>query len=236
MIAHPRSSAVITSTNGAARFSTFRKSSMPRTTIDDVDRPENREAHPLGHEVTADRTAAPSAGQPGHERAEERLQRLPADPRVDAEPPARDERAHHRGDVRAVRAVRRAREHRKRNSVFRARVRVREDRHEHDEVADEDRDERLPPVHPERDEARRERCTSGCSGPSRSTAPRTCTWSTCAARRASARDRGCRWATTRATPRRLREARRVRLRAAGALRPSRIHFAWHSVWDATAVM
>ena len=81
--------------------------------------------------------------------------RLPADPRLNAEPAARDDRTHQRRQIRAERAVRRARKNRKRNAVFRSRMRIEQDRREHDRVAEQDRDQRLPPVHPGRDQARR---------------------------------------------------------------------------------
>src|ERR687894_687314 len=55
-----------------------------------------------------------------------------ADPRLDPEPSARHERARHRGDVRAADAEARPHEHRERDAVLRPRVRVEQDRDQHD--------------------------------------------------------------------------------------------------------
>ena len=58
------------------------------------------------------------------------------------------------GQVRAGRAVSRAREDGERDAVFRAGMGVEEDRDEDDRVAEEDREQRLLPVHPAVHEAR----------------------------------------------------------------------------------
>ena len=60
------------------------------------------------------------------------------------------------GTLEPKRAVRGAGEHRERNAVLRARVRVQEDRDEHDRVAEQDREERLRPVHAGRHQPRRQ--------------------------------------------------------------------------------
>ena len=92
----------------------------------------------------------------GDDRLEHRVQRFAADPGLDAEPSAGDERAHQRRHVRAERAVGGAGEHRERNAVLRARVRVQQDRDEHDRVAEQDREQRLRPVHAGRHQPRRQ--------------------------------------------------------------------------------
>ena len=222
-IAHPTRIAVITSTNGAANRSTRRSRSMPRIDDEDVEAPEQRRTRSTACDRVAVDAWPSRSSQPGPQRREERLQRLAADPRVDAEPAARDERAHQRRQVRAGRAVRGAREHRERDAVLRAGVRVEQDRHEHDQVAEQDRQQRLPPRHARRRSCPTPACTSGCSGPSRSTAPRSPTWSTSASRPRPARGRGCRAASRRA--RRGRAARRGRRRG-GSRRPSRRLITW----------
>src|SRR5438045_2179670 len=77
-------------------------------------------------------------------------------PEPSAEQSARDDRAHDGRHVGAEDAVARTREDGEGDAVLRSGMRVREDRNEDDDVADEDRDERLPPVHARADEARRE--------------------------------------------------------------------------------
>ena len=154
--AHTSSTAVMTSTNGAAQFSTRAQQVHAAVDDEDVEAPEEQEREPLGRRCGRAKPAPSSVGQPGTSAREERLQRLAADPGLDAEPAAGDERAHQRRQVRAERAVGGAREDRERDAVLRARVRVEQDRDEHDRVAEQDRDERLPPVHARGHEARRE--------------------------------------------------------------------------------
>ena len=87
---------------------------------EDVQAPEEQEREPLRRRV---------AGEPGAEerrparedRGEERVERLSADPGLDAEPAAGDEGAHERRQVRARGAVRGAREHGEGDAVLRAR-------------------------------------------------------------------------------------------------------------------
>src|SRR5206468_10841674 len=88
----------------------------------------------------------------GDDGLEKRVQRFSTNPGLNPEPAARDQRAHQGGYVRAERAVRRTREHRKRDAVLRAWMRIQEDGDEDDRVAEEDGEERLPPVHAGRDE------------------------------------------------------------------------------------
>ena len=145
----------MTSTNGAAQFSTARSRSIPRIDDVDVQPPEQQEGEPLGRRVPVE-AGAEQRVPAGHDRSKERMERFAADPGLDAEPAAGDQRAHQCGQVRADRAVRGTREDRKRNAVAGARVRVEQDRDQHDRVAEEDRDERLPPVHAGRHQPRRE--------------------------------------------------------------------------------
>ena len=70
----------------------------------------------------------------------------PAHPGLDAEPAARDHRAKHRRDVRAAQAEGGAGEDRERDAVARAGMRVDDHRHEHDRVADDDRQQARPPA------------------------------------------------------------------------------------------
>ncbi len=121
----------------------------------DVQAPEEQEREPLGGGV-AEEPGAQEAGPAGDEAREERLQGLAADPGLDPEPAAGHERAHERGEIRAEGAVGGAREDGKRDAVLRARVRVQEDRDEHDRVPEQDRDESLPPVHARGHEAGRQ--------------------------------------------------------------------------------
>ena len=85
----------------------------------DLDRPERgkRDPHAAGHRGPA---------RPG--RAQQRVQRQPANPRLDAEPAARDDRAQHGRDVGALDAEARPAQHRERHAVLRAGVRVEDHR------------------------------------------------------------------------------------------------------------
>ncbi len=87
---------------------------------------------------------------------EDFVDRVSTDPRLDAEPAARDERAHQCWNIRAPRAERGAAENREWNSITRPGVRVQDHRNEHDEIAEENRHDRLPPIHPATDQRRRE--------------------------------------------------------------------------------
>ena len=111
----------------------------------DVERPEREEADPdaAGH-VNRARPQNPEHGVDG----------LAADPGLDAEPPARHQRAQHRRNIGAAHSERRAHEHRKRNAVLRAGVRVQQHRDQHDQVAEQDGDDGLPPAHAARDQPR----------------------------------------------------------------------------------
>ena len=122
---------------------------------EDVQAPEEQERQPFGRRVAAD-PAAEQIRPAGNDGAEERLQRFAADPRLDAEPAAGHERPHQRGKIRTDRAVGDAREDWKRDAVLRPWMGVEQDWNEDDGVAEEDGDERLPPVHAARHQPRRE--------------------------------------------------------------------------------
>ena len=117
--------------------------------IADLHEPEDRERDP-----DVARTARPC--RPARRRASV-FKREPADPRLNAEPAARDQRAQHRRHVRALHAEARAAQHGKRHAVLRAGVRVEDHRHQHDRVAEQDGEHRLPPRHALLHQAGRER-------------------------------------------------------------------------------
>jgi hypothetical protein len=62
-----------------------------------------------------------------------------ADPRLNAEPAARHHRAQKRGQVRAAHPKRRAKKHRKRNPVLRARMRIQQHGNQHNQIAQQHR-------------------------------------------------------------------------------------------------
>ncbi len=94
---------------------------------EDVQAPEEQEREPLRRRVAGE-PGAEERGPAREDGGEERVERLAADPGLDPEPAAGDESAHERRQVRARGAVRGAREHRERDAVLRARMRVQEDR------------------------------------------------------------------------------------------------------------
>src|SRR5450759_3818455 len=84
---------------------------------ENVQAPEEQEREPLRRRVA--REAGDEERRPaGEDRREERVEGLAADPRLDAEPAARDEGAHEGREVRAARPVSRAREDGERDAVF----------------------------------------------------------------------------------------------------------------------
>ena len=89
----------------------------------------------------------------GPEDLQHGIDGLAADPGLDAEPAAGDQRAQHRRDVRAAHSERRAHEDRKRNAVLRAGVGVEQHGDQHDQVAEQDGADRLPPAHAAGDQA-----------------------------------------------------------------------------------
>ena len=64
------------------------------------------------------------------------------------EPAAGDERAHKRGYMRPANAKCRTRKRRERNAVLGAGVAVNGERQQHQRIAEENRQQALPPVHP----------------------------------------------------------------------------------------
>src|SRR4030095_10584992 len=75
----------------------------------DLDSPEDRERYP-----DADRNVRP----PGRSGNDQRVQSQRADPRLNAKPPAGNQRTEDRGNVGAADAEARAAQYRKRNAVF----------------------------------------------------------------------------------------------------------------------
>jgi len=104
----------------------------------DLDQPEQRERQ----------SHAPSHGSPARPRGnEERVKRESTDPSLNAEPPARDDRAEHRGNVCPANSEARSAHHGEGDTVLGSGMRVQNHRDEHDDVAEEDRHQRLPPGH-----------------------------------------------------------------------------------------
>ena len=86
---------------------------------------------------------------------EKNVQRLTADPRLNAEPAAGDYRAHQCRQIRPVGSVCRPGKHGEGNAVFGAGMRIEQDWHEYDSIAEQNRDQCLPPVHARGDQPRR---------------------------------------------------------------------------------
>ena len=119
-------------------------------------RPQNsrNESHSVG--------VCPASGPPSrvvparNKGCKKCLQRLSADPRLNAEPAARDDRPHQCRQIRSDRAVRSLVQ--KPETECRTLVpgcELSKYRSEHDRIAEQDREQRLPPVHPRRDQPRR---------------------------------------------------------------------------------
>ena len=89
---------------------------------------------------------------------------LAADPGLYAEPPAGNQGAEHGGDVGAAHAEGGADEDRKGNAVFGARMCVEQHGDEHDQVAEEDGADGLPPAHTSGDQAAREHIGGNADG------------------------------------------------------------------------
>ncbi len=83
----------------------------------------------------------------GYEDDENFVNGVAADPGLDAEPTAGHESAEERRDIRADGAERGATINGKWDAVVCSCVRVEDHRNEHDEVAQENRDDCLPPIH-----------------------------------------------------------------------------------------
>ena len=141
-----------TSTNGAAQFSNRRSVSMPRTMMAISSTQKSANDSHCVHGVPADDRRRVRPAVPG-DRAEQDVEGLAADPGLDAEPAAGDQRPQDGRQVGPAQAERGAGEDRVRDAVLGAGVAVQQHRHQHDHVGERDRDERLHPVHPERDQA-----------------------------------------------------------------------------------
>ncbi len=150
--------------------------------VDDphVDAPEDHEADELrrGDPKRVGR-GRPAIG--GEEHTQDLVDRLAADPGLDAEPAAGDQGAQEGGQVRAARPERGPAENGEGDAVARAGVRVQEDRHEDDRVAEEDGEDRPPTSSCRRRRARRRACRSERRPTSRSRGPRSCRPARCAA-------------------------------------------------------
>ncbi len=109
-----------------------------------VDGPEKEKAQPI---------AAGNCCGPGPDDAQHGIDGGAADPGLNAEPAAGDQSAEYCGNVCAAHAERSANKNGERNAVFCAGVGVEEHGHEHDEVAEQDGDDGLPPVHAAGDQA-----------------------------------------------------------------------------------
>ena len=81
---------------------------------------------------------------------------LTADPGLNTEPTARNEGAKNSGDVRSAHAERSANEDREGNAVARAGMGIEQHGNQNDQIAEEDGDDGLKPVHAFGDEAGRE--------------------------------------------------------------------------------
>ena len=87
---------------------------------------------------------------------------LAADPGLYAEPSAGNQGAQHGGDVGAANSERGAYEDRKGNAVLRARMGIEQHGDEHDQVAEQDGADGLPPAHAAGDQAAGRACRWGC--------------------------------------------------------------------------
>ena len=133
---------------------------------DDVQRPEGEEADPDA--ARQRRRARPQDLQHG-------VDGLAADPGLNAEPSAGHQRAQHRRDVGAAHAERGAHQHRKRNAVLRAGVRVQQHGDQHDQVAQQN-GARWPATSScRRRSGPRPACKWGCRPTSPPRARRSCT-------------------------------------------------------------
>ena len=99
---------------------------------------------------------------------------LAADPGLNAEPSAGHQRAQHGGNIRAAHAEGGAHEDRKGNAVLRARMRVEQHGNQHDQVAEQDGADGLPPVHAAGDQAAAQHVGGNADATSPPTATRSC--------------------------------------------------------------
>ena len=121
-----------TVTSGAAQFSNRRSASIPRqiSTIWITQKNAKLSHSVHGCPPIADAFGPAVAGQ----LADDHVDRLAADPGLDAEPAAGDERPQQRRQVRAAEAVEGAGEHRERDAVLGAGMAVQQHRDQHDQV------------------------------------------------------------------------------------------------------
>ena len=134
------------------RFDVQQDADGINATIDDihVDSPKQHEAGEL-----AAIDAKPVRSRRGlqiEQRATNLVDRVATDPCLDAEPTARHQRTQNCGDIRAQWTKRGAAINGEWDSVARPGVGVEDHRHKHDEVAEEDREDSLPPIHATADE------------------------------------------------------------------------------------
>ena len=73
-----------------------------------------------------------TCAQPGAKRGDQSVDGFAADPGLNAEPTAGDQRTQDRGNICSQHSKRGARQHWKRDSITRARMRVQQHRNEHD--------------------------------------------------------------------------------------------------------
>ena len=119
----------------------------------DVDRPKNHEAEEFAGRDAEEREVLFGRWIEAEHNGGRGIDGRAADPRLNAEPSAGHQSAHERRDVRAEGPERGAEQHRERNAVGRARMRVEGHRDEHDEIAEENGEGGLPPIHALLDEA-----------------------------------------------------------------------------------
>ena len=124
---------------------------MPRQTTQTFKNQKARKqpACGAGDAKPGDRRRLLPGGKPD---GQQRVQTHAADPGLDAEPTAGDEGAHQRRHVGAAQAEGRTAIDRERNAVTCAGVGVQGHRDQHDTIAQEDGEHRLPPVHAAGDE------------------------------------------------------------------------------------
>ncbi len=106
--------------------------------------PEDGEASPLGNGESA------QLRQLGNGRAnhfQSRINGAPTNPCLDAEPTASNQRSHERRYIGADRAVTGARKDGEGNTVFGAWVRIQQDRNQYNQIAEQNGQQGLPPVH-----------------------------------------------------------------------------------------
>jgi hypothetical protein len=111
-----------------------------------IDEPESQEA---------DRSAVGNLPPGGLERRDQCVDGFAADPGLDAKPSTGNERAQNRSKIRTQHSERSARQHRKRNSITRSRMRVQQHWDENNRVAEKHGRHRLFPVHSSLDQAGR---------------------------------------------------------------------------------